>query len=299
MFKWGVRSKSNEVSACVWADKISLMRGIVDGGRLSLVALETIDSARLASLKERSAGSRLSLILLPQDYSFGVVALPPVEGAEQLREAIRWAYAKDSEISMDEAEFEVMQVSGSEDGGGLLRASAWVFAIEKVRLSSILTPLLKAKVKISAVDVLALAQRNLAVMEMPEGARAGAYASLVIGEKFSALGIASLSGDLLFHKQLEWTQEALSSAESREKLVLDLQRNFGFFERRLSAVGVVDGVIFGRDAHDISAFLREALGGFDWRAASFGRVDFGATSLTAQMGGDQAWLLGALWREFT
>lgn len=262
--------------------------------------MESISGFDDAMLAKKWGPSRGVIVLGPEAYAMSLMPTPEGTGAfdsVRMKEALRWAYAKDSEIDMAHADVEILKVAGGDEGGALLKESYWLFAMERARVAETLSPWRRSSVRVEVIDTLATAQRNLEWAEIRgRYERAGGYASIVIGENYSALGIVSLDGDLLFHKQMEWTRHMLSSVEARERLVVDLQRNLTYFERRQSSFAVLQGHVFASDAQQIASHVTESLGTFDWAPATYPSTTWAHSAMGESMDGDFAWLLGALWR---
>lgn len=299
MFRWASKLQSMDVCAILPVAKPLSVRARVSENKVVVVSAQQHGDNDSRVLKSWSGCEKSFLMLPPELYASAI--LPAPAGAldtAQISDSLRWAFAKDAEIDMASSEWEVLRVPDIESGGAMLKEHYWIFAIERAALKRMLEPLVKAKVKIGAVDVLPMAQRNLCWAEARSNPdRPGAYASLVMGESYSALGIVSLDGDLLFHKQMEWTESALRREETREKLVLDMQRNIGYFERRLSALGLVHGYVYGKDSSAIAEHLKSALGGFEWTPGVYPGVDWSLAKIDpGNVSGDWSWLVGALWR---
>jgi hypothetical protein len=303
-----VARKKNTDARVTWAGPAPLaLTAKTADGKLTLLEASQHAEVDAKLLKEWSACKRAVVLLPPEMYAFALLPSPalPLSGnasadEQAMRESLRWSFAKDAEFDMESAEFEVLQVKGAEQGGGLLKDHHWVFAVDGSALKALLEPMVRAKVRIEAVDVLATAQRNLCwaeVLREEHGVKQGAFASVVVGKSYSALGIVSAQGDLLFHKQLEGSETSLKKPENREQLILNLQRNLDYFERRLSALGMAKGYVYGQGAQEIAESIKGSLRGFEWVAGSYPGVDWGQSKLDPQtLSGDWAWLLGALWR---
>lgn len=298
MFNWSKKSTSKD--ACAWfnAGQRHALRVRVEADALRIV--EHSQGWSDAILAQKWAGSRGAIVLGPESYVLGLVPAPDLGGEVdplKIKEALRWSYAKDAEIDMAGADVEVLRAPGVDQGGALLKDSYWLFAIERSKLEQVLRPFEKSSLSVEVVDALATAQRNLEWAEIRGRAeRDGGYASVVVGNSYSAIGIVSLDGDLLFHKQMEWTTSSLGTSESRERLVVDLQRNLTYFERRQSSFAVHKGHVFSSGAPALTAYLNENLGSFEWSAASYPGVEWGGNLIASNIDGDTSWLLGALWR---
>lgn len=298
MFSKSSIARSGEACAYRLGEAGGYVRARVGPGRIEVtqVGLRSADSVR--SLPA-SAKKHASILLLgPESYDFGLVATSLGSAdTETARQAAKWAFAKDSEIDMGNVVCDFLRVQGSEAGGPLLKDSHWVFAIDRARLATLMRSCADSGVRVEVVDTIATAQRNLCWSEIRHGARRqGGHASLVVGAHGSSLNIGSLAGDLLFHKQMEWSSSALENGDARERLLVDLQRNLGYFERRLASFALVAGVVFGKGAEELSEYLTRGLGSFDWEPAAYPEVSFPPGELAKSLGGDDALLMGSLMR---
>lgn len=299
MFSKSTNFHSGEVCAYRLGGPSSYLRARVGDRRVEVKQLGLGGAASLAALPLSAKKHSSVLLLGPEAYSSGLVPTPPIAaGKDKLLEALKWTFAKDnSEVDMGNAVCDFLHVKGSEDGGALLKDSHWVFAVETSRLTLAMQHCAECRLRIEVVDTVATAQRNLCYSEVRGGAhRDGCYASIVVGEAHSSINITSLSGDLLFHKQMEWSSFALEGEEARERLLVDLQRNLGYFERRLASFALVSGVVFGRGASSIAAYLTASLGSFDWTAGMYPEVVFPSGIDPLFLSGDDALLIGSLMR---
>lgn len=310
MFKLGAQPKILDVQGiCPHAERPLAIRAEVGDGRLAILDAREHSGISAAALRGWSGCKKTIMLLPPEMHGVSMMLTPAGSlSPDQIHEALRWAFSKDSSISMDNAEWETVKVPDQDHGGSLLKEHYWIFAVEKPTLRRLLDPLIKAKIRIEAVDALASAQRNLCWAEArgrasEGGERPAAYASLVIGKSYSALGIMSADGDMLFHKQLEWTEASLARIDSKQKLFSDLQRNLEYFERRLSAVGVGQGYVYGSQSGALCDYLKTAAGSMDWSAGTYPGVDWStqpdsnALRLRPEgISGDWAWIIGSLWR---
>lgn len=300
MFNWARRSGAGKV--CAWFSE-GASRAILaqaDPGRLHL--LDALDGASIQAIAKKWGPCRGLPVLGPSAYSFGMLPPPEAPGldAAALREALRWAFGATNEgagLDMMGADIEIMEALGAARGGALLKDGYWVFAVQREKLAATLLPAVGTGLRIDTVDALATAQRNLGWAELRGGdLKPGAYASLVVGKGYSSLGLVSTQGDLVFHKQMEWNEGALQVPGALERAVVDLQRSLNYVERRQSALGILGGFVFGLGAAPLSVALNEAMGSFEWKAAQYPGVSFAPASVEAEVDGDRALLIGALWR---
>ena len=300
MFQW--TKKGGAGKACAWFSE-GVDRAIfveVDAGRLHVLAASADSTPR--EIAKRWGPCRGLPVLGPSAYSFGLLPPPEAPGLDlvALKSALRWAFSSTNEgadLDMLTADVEILEALGVDRGGILLKDGYWVFAIERAKLTNALLPAVSFGLRIDTVDTLATAQRNLGWAELRGGdPTPGAYATLVIGKNYSSLGLVSAQGDLIFHKQMEWTEDSLRAPETFDRLVVDLQRNLNYVERRQTALGVLGGCVFGVGAGALSSALTVAMGSFDWKAASYPGVSFAPGAMDTEVDGDEALLIGSLWR---
>lgn len=294
MFKIAKSTKEASFSSGLrLGDNFYCVAALVVNNRLQIKSFAICPWNEVSGL-EKAYKASFSLILSPEDTFIGAIPLPVGVSEKDLPEAAKWAFAKESDIDMSNVEIEIQKVFGSESGGSLLRDSVWVFGVEKPKLKAVLGSLVGCKFDVGCVDLLASAQRNLAWAESEAmGDQSGAIASLVVGRDFSALGIVSNKGDLLFHKQLEWTTTLMESGDLIDKVIIDVQRNIGFFERRLGSVNVSSGYVFCDNGLSLAGKLNEVWGDMTWKSAKYEWISEGADCGIAAI---CPWLLGELVR---
>lgn len=289
---------SGEVCAFRLGGAGSYVKAAASPGRLRMRQMGLGAAASLGAI-DSSDKKRPSILLLgPEAYACGLIASPGKQADENLlREAVKWTFAKESEIDLAHSVCDYLHVKGADAGGALLKDSYWIFAVEQAQLEASMRQCADINLKISVVDTVATAQRNLCYSEIRGvDAREGCYASIVLGEFHSSLNIASHSGDLLFHKQMEWSASSLATGDNRERLVVDLQRNLGYFERRLASFALVKGVVYGLGAAEAAAHLTPSLGSFEWSEGCYGEVDLPEGMKCSSVSGDDALLIGSLLR---
>lgn len=294
MFKIAQASKISSFSSGLkLGDNFHCVAAMIVNNRLLIKSFSVCPWGEISGL-EKIYKTKFALILSPEDTFAGAVPLPAGVSESDLPEAAKWAFAKESDIDMANVEIEIQKVFGGENGRSLLRDSVWVFGVEKPKLKDILANLIGCKFDVGYVDLLASAQRNLAWAESEAmGDQGGTIASLVVGRDFSALGIISNKGDLLFHKQLEWTTSLIESGDLIDKVIVDVQRNIGFFERRLGSINVSSGYVFCDNGLTIAGKLNEVWGDMTWKAAKYEWVGEGVDCGVATI---CPWLLGELVR---
>ena len=286
MFKRQPVLKKNDYTVA-WGNGSGLLLRI--SGSSDCLNVESIDDNSRSKISTNHI-----LLLAPEDYSFGMVNTPEAVAQEDLQNALKWSYAKDDpDLDLEGCSIQTIDIPGGE-GFSLIRSSHWVFAVEQKKLKSFIIYHENKKRKIMCVDVLALAQRNLGWAIAEKDLSVGVVATIVIGEKYSSIGVVDREGYLLFHKQFDASDASIKSANGYEKILLELQRNLGYFERRVSNVGISVGYVFGLGAKNISEYLNNNLGGFEWKEGVFPFVN--TSKLSGEINGEQSWLIGALLR---
>jgi hypothetical protein len=299
MFSKALGVKNTEFCAYRLGSAVGYARAYVSSGKVELTQLGLGKASSLSALGLAEKNHLSVLLLGPEAYSASLVPTPvSIVELPKLHEALRWTLANDSSIDLEHAVCDFLHVAGSDVGGALLKDSYWVFAVERAMLTSLMQQSADSRLKIEVVDTVATAQRNLCYSEVRGGdaSRDGCYASLVVGDGHSSLNIASFAGDLLFHKQMEWSSQGLNTAEVKDRLVVDLQRNLGYFERRLASFALIKGFVFGAAASELADYLSAALSPLAWAPAVYPEVVFANGVSASSLSGDDALLLGSLMR---
>ncbi|HEX8962571.1 MAG TPA: hypothetical protein VF801_06165 [Rhodocyclaceae bacterium] len=178
---------------------------------------------------------RCTTLLRHGQYQIVQVEAPQVP-AEERREAVRWRIKDMLEFPVDQAGVDVVDIPG---GGGAGRGPQ-VFGIAASHAA--LTPLIRlfqdAKIRLQAVDIPELAQRNVAALFEEEGrglatlcfdANGGRMVFTYKGELFATRRIEVAAADLV-------ARGAEAPGGVFERVLLDVQRSLDNFDRNYSFI---------------------------------------------------------------
>lgn len=177
---------------------------------------------------------------LLDDGEYGVTPLdaPPVP-REERREALRWTLKDMVGYPVDSACIEVLDLPA----GGLLpgrAAGVLVVSASEAAVRARVAPFEAARIRLDAVDIPELAQRNVAALLEDDNR---GLAMLRIDERGTLLTL-TFHGELVAVRRGEATAQQLGegSLEARERvrerLVLELQRSLDSFDRQYSHIPV-------------------------------------------------------------
>lgn len=252
-----------------------------------------LDDSKAGARALRRAGVRKgSGVILLADSEDCVLALIDDLGAPEAEasQALRWKMAERVEFDMSEAILEAQKIPGA-DEGGLQKPSWWAAAMSESRLREQLRVVDALGCVCLRVEAEPFAQNGLASAGWEQQK---ARALVCVGEASAALSFTA-NGSLLFHKQLDWRASELNeaSAETWDRLELDLVRSLDYFERRLSSVATGElrlaGPLAGAWAPHMSERLPLPSAAFEWSEIF---IDECGALEPASVGGN-LWLLGA------
>lgn len=175
-----------------------------------------------------------TLLLPSEDYRVSFVPGLPVAAAERA-DALRWRMKDELDFPADEAVIDCVTAPVSNQG---MENGLWmVVAARAQRVSELVSPLSRAGLRIEAVDVAELAQRNLAVRLAPPGRT---VALLTMDTQRGLLTVSRDDG-VLAARQFDPLAATLAGADDErrpallDRLALELQRTFDNVERQYNA----------------------------------------------------------------
>lgn len=210
--------------------------------------------ADLRRLKKEAGLGRLPCIaLLPRgEYQTMLVDAPEVPRKE-LAEALRWRIKDLLGMSPEKAAMDALLLPQVQ-GLGLRQQQAFVVSTEMTVVEKLAAPLVTAGLKLAAVDVPELAQRNLAAFCEDEN-RGLAFLNL---EGDGGLLTLNWGGEMFASRRIEagsdlWAGSASENRETAfERIALEVQRSMDYFDRQFSFISVSRLVLAG--GGDLSAF---------------------------------------------
>jgi MSHA biogenesis protein MshI len=219
--------------------------GAVDADALERVARDV-----------RSSDFRCTTVLAGGDYQLMAVEAPNVARDER-KAAMRWKLKDILDFPVDDATFDIFEIPL--DPGAATRPQQSVFAVAArnavVRARQGLFE--AAKVKLAAIDIPEMAQRNISALVEPDGR---AVAMLAFGEDGGLLTV-SWRGELYLSRRIDVTLGQLLDTDherkhaSFDKITLELQRSLDNFERQFSFVSVAKLVLAPTGATGLDEYL--------------------------------------------
>lgn len=194
----------------------------------------------------------------PSAYQMVQVTQPKVEAAE-LRAALRWSIKDSLDFPVEQAMVDVLPIPT--DGMPAGRdALALVVAAKRDKLQERVQAFQAANLKLSVIDVVETAQRNIATLFETQGR---GIAMLGLHDN-GALLTFSRGGELYGLRHIDMNLAALADAEQRatvfERVGLELQRSLDGFDRQFSQVPLSRLLIAGHPAAEsFSNFLKDNL----------------------------------------
>ncbi|MDD5295932.1 MAG: hypothetical protein PHU46_03370 [Rhodocyclaceae bacterium] len=224
--------------------------------RLARVQWDGVARPRLLSLLEREHGGDPALalrqvakeagvkrgccvtLLLPGDYQTFQVEAPSVP-PEELTTALRWRIKDNLGFPLEQALVETLLLP---QGSGLSTRApqALVVAAERAIVERRAETFVSAGIRLSAVDIPELAQRNLSALCEDENR---GLAFLQLGDEGGLLTL-SFQGELFASRRIEaggalWrTANEEQRQGALDRIALELQRSLDYFDRQFSFISI-------------------------------------------------------------
>lgn len=211
------------------------------GGKPRIVLADSVekgldDTATLVALKKPLRLDRYCCTLLLNHGKYQMIQTEAAQGpVHEAREILRWKLKDQVEFAVDNAAVDFLPIPG--DG-----RAPQVFAI--LSPESTIAPLVQAfqaaKVRLAAIDLPEISQRNLATLFAEEGR---ALATLIFDDDEGILTF-TLDGELLVVRHVEIAARQLMTADPDrrdmlfERIALDVQRSLDNFDRIYSSVSL-------------------------------------------------------------
>ena len=218
------------------------------------------DALDKAGKEMHSASYRCTTVLAGGDYQFMSVESPNVP-REELKSAMRWRLKDILDFPIDDATFDVLDIPL--DPNAVVRPQQSVFAI--AARNGVIAARQKmfnaAKVKLRAIDIPEMAQRNVSALLEPEGR---GVAMLSFGEDGGLLTV-SWRGELYLSRRIDVTAaQILDDDHDRkhqgfDKITLELQRSLDNFERQFAFVSIAKLVLAPTGATGMDEYLSSNL----------------------------------------
>lgn len=173
-----------------------------------------------------------SLLLLPGEYQlFAIDALNVPRN--ELKSAMRWKLKDLLDYHIDDATIDVLDVPGDANAGGRGQVM-FAIAARNQLIAERQTSFLKARIKLSVIDVPDMAQRNLSAL-LEQDRRGLAMLSF---DAHGGLLTVTFGGELYLSRRLDVRLDQLQTDDSDkkaaifERITLELQRSLDHFDRQ-------------------------------------------------------------------
>jgi MSHA biogenesis protein MshI len=244
----------------------SVRRGAPEGAKPAVThatffpGTPSADALDKAGKEMHSASYRCTTVLAGGDYQFMSVESPNVP-REELKSAMRWRLKDILDFPIDDATFDVLDIPL--DPNAVVRPQQSVFAI--AARNSVIAARQKmfnaAKVKLRAIDIPEMAQRNVSALLEPEGR---GVAMLSFGEDGGLLTV-SWRGELYLSRRIDVTVAQIldddhdRKHQSFDKITLELQRSLDNYERQFAFVSIAKLVLAPTGATGLDEYLSSNL----------------------------------------
>jgi MSHA biogenesis protein MshI len=233
------------------------------GRRPELTALHSfqragddVDALKRLRRELRLAKARCTTLLGIGDYRFVMTELPAV-AEDEIKDAVRWRVKDLVDLPVDAATIDVLEIPG--DSSRARQGFVAVATNEAVATRMDLFD--QAKLRLDAIDVPELAQRNVAALfEEPNRG----LAMLSFDERGGLLTF-TYKGELLFVRSTEVSPTQLAAAEGEirermfERVTLEVQRSLDTFDRVNSHIPVTRLVVMPPPAEGFVDYLRQSV----------------------------------------
>jgi MSHA biogenesis protein MshI len=202
--------------------------------RLDSFAAENGDADALQRLARELKSFSCTTLMADGDYNVTQLDAPPVPRDER-REALRWAIKEMVSYPVDSACIDLLDIPNAGLPAGRAAALLVVSAAEAAVRARV-APFEAARIRLDAVDIPELAQRNVAALLEDENR---GLALLRIDESGMMLTL-TFNGELIAVRRGEMSTLQLNDSDDdqrarvRERLVLELQRSLDNFDRQYS-----------------------------------------------------------------
>jgi len=217
---------------------------VVPGKRPALLRCESFGLAGSAAESLRRLRKALALerfhcttLLDSAAYQLHQIDAPAVPQAE-LRQAVRWSIKDLIDYPAESAELDVVEIPGA--GGAGRARSLFAVSARNSAIAACVAPYNDASVELEAIDVVEMAQRNIAILcEAPNRA----VALLAFHPDGGMLTITG-NAELLVARRIEIPLERLLAADAEQRsqyldrIALELQRSLDNFDRQFSFISL-------------------------------------------------------------
>ena len=225
-------------------DLVHVRRGVSGRPEVTMCdsyRIEGTVAATLARLRKelKLDQFRCTTLLRFADYQLHALDAPAVPAAE-LKNAVRWRVKDVIDYPLDQATVDVFSVP---DGKGSLENPKSVYAAtaRNEAVGALVWPFIESNLSLEAVDIPAIAQRNIATLFEQAGR---GIATLAIYDECGKLTI-SAGGELYMTRRIDVTLAQLMEADEArrhdlfDRIALELQRSLDHFDRQYAGLPVL------------------------------------------------------------
>lgn len=245
MFSFTKRKQTGLTAICLYPGRVDVARVRRGAGKPVVEMLESFDrnedDAKLIDRLRRSLKldhSACATLLPVGKYQFLQLEAPEVP-AEEMREAVRWKLRDIVDFPVDQATLDVVDIPSPPNGGGARARMLFAAACRNDAVEPLIRSFYQAKADLQAVDVLEMAQRNIATLG-ETGERGQALLAI-----YDDVGLLTFSakGELYMVRRIDLGMAQLQEGGSRrdqllDRIGLEVQRSLDNFDRQFSFIPV-------------------------------------------------------------
>lgn len=236
-----------------------------NGRRPELVALESFhrsgdDADALKRLRRelKLGGLRCTTLLGAGEYRFVMTELPAVASAE-VKDAVRWRVKDMVDLPVETATIDVLEIPTETATGRT--PQGFVALADNAVIAARMALFEQAKLRLDAIDVPELAQRNVAALfEEPKRG----LAMLTFDERGGLLTL-TFKGELHFVRNADASPAQLAAADGEvrermfERVALEVQRSLDTFDRLSSHIPVTRLLVVPPAVEGFVDYLRQSV----------------------------------------
>lgn len=207
-----------------------------------------------------SGDYRCTTVLAGGDYQLMSAEAPNVP-RDELKTAMRWRLKDILDFPVDEATFDVLDIPLDPNAAARPQQSVFAVAARNSIVRARQQLFAQAKVRLAAIDVPDMAQRNISSLLERDGR---GVAVLSFGEDGGLLSV-SWRGELYLSRRIDVTLAQLLEPDHErkhqafDKITLELQRSLDHFERQFSFISVARLVLAPTGATGLDEYLSSNL----------------------------------------
>jgi MSHA biogenesis protein MshI len=218
------------------------------------------DTLERAGKDLHSGDYRCTTVLAGGDYQLLSAEAPNVP-RDELKTAMRWRLKDILDFPVDDATFDVLDIPLDPNAAARPQQSVFAVAARNGIVKARQQLFSQAKVKLSAIDIPEMAQRNVSALLEQDGR---GVAMLSFGEDGGLLTV-SWRGELYLSRRIDVTLALLLDGDhdrkhqAFDKITLELQRSLDHFERQFSFISVARLVLAPSGATGLDEYLSSNL----------------------------------------